>query len=48
MRNWKSLFALVLALMMLAALVIVSRVLLTRMRENRAALTAIRKGGEAA
>lgn len=38
----------VLALMMLAALVIVSRDLLARMRENRAALTAIRKGGEAA
>ena len=38
----------VLALMMLAALVIVGRDLLTRMRKNRAALTAIRKGGEAA
>ena len=45
MRNWKSLFALVLALMMLAALVIVSRDLLMRMRKNRAALA---KGGEAA
>ncbi len=38
----------VLALMMLAALVIVGRDLLVRMRKNRAALTVIRKGGEAA